>query len=142
MRTVLIAVMLLLAAPLLAQNYGTSYNPDDYVPYFPGTIQTPEIQLGSDLEPSIVKVPPVVVQESTGGIATGSATPISNATPASTGLLASRHFDYIVSPLDEDIIPGSMEDTTISLGDYARQLRAQKQNGALPGAMAKPGESR
>ena len=60
---------------------------------------------------------------------------VSNATPASTELLSTRHFDYIVSPVVK-VVPGSMEDTSISLGDYARQLRAEKQNKPSPNAMA------
>jgi hypothetical protein len=127
MRSLLISVALLLAAPLFAQNS-----------YSPGVVQTPKIQLGTDLEPSIVTVPPVVVDESaTQPLATTG----SNAGPASTELLASRHFDYIVSPIEE-IVPGSMEDTSISLGDYARQLRAEKRNKPSPDAMAQPAESK
>jgi len=65
----------------------------------------------------------------------------SNAPPASTQLLASRHFDFITSPLDA-ITPGSMADTSVSLGEYARRLRMQRQAKATakptPNAMAKP----
>jgi hypothetical protein len=134
MRSLLISAALLLAAPLFAQNAytypGSAYNP--------GAVQTPKIQLGTDLEPSVVTVPPVVVDESaTQPLAlTGS-----NAAPASTELLATRHFDYIVSPV-EQIVPGSMEDTSISLGDYARQLRAEKHNKPSPDAMARPEEAK
>jgi hypothetical protein len=130
MRTLLIAVTLLLAAPLLAQN-------SDY-PYAPGNIETPHVQLGSASEPSIVRVSPVVVEETAGEPAEAR---VSNATPASTELLASRHFDYLVSPVNK-IVPGSMEDTSISLGDYARQLRAEKSHAPMPDAMAHPTESR
>ncbi len=133
MRSLLIAVVLLLAAPLFAQNTGYSENG-----YSPGVIQTPKIQLGTDLEPSVVTVPPVVVDES----ATQPLAPtVSNATPASTELLSTRHFDYIVSPVTE-IVPGSMADTSISLGDYARQLRAEKHNKPSPDAMAQPAEAK
>jgi hypothetical protein len=129
-----ISVALLLAVPLLAQNPYTY--PESA--YTPGVIQTPKIQLGTDLEPSIITVPPVVVEDS----ATEPLAPTgSNAAPASTALLATRHFDYIVSPLDQ-IVPGSMEDTSISLGDYARQLRAEKRNKPSPDAMAQPTESK
>jgi hypothetical protein len=133
MRSLFIAVVLLLAATLFAQNTGYSENG-----YSPGVIQTPKIQLGTDLEPSIVTVPPVVVDES----GTQPLAPtVSNATPASTELLSTRHFDYIVSPVTE-IVPGSMADTSISLGDYARQLRAEKHNKPSPDAMAQPADSR
>ena len=129
----LIAAALLLAAPLLAQNYGyvtlTMATPPAYV-------ETPKIQLGSglralrhhrsarrrgrDLRPSLLD------------------SRVSNATPASTELLSTRHFDYIISPVDK-IVPGSMEDTSISLGDYARQLRAESKQPS-PNAMAQPAE--
>ncbi len=133
MRSLLIAVVLLLAAPLFAQNTGYSENG-----YSPGVIQTPKIQLGTDLEPSVVTVPPVVVDES----ATQPLAPtVSNATPASTELLSTRHYDYLVSP-ETEIVPGSMADTSISLGDYARQLRAEKHNKPSPDAMAQPAEAK
>jgi len=134
MRGLLICVALLLAAPLIAQNDASPYSyPENG--YTPGVIQTPKIQLGTDLEPSIVTVPPVVVDES----GTQPLAPtISNAVPASTALLSTRHFDYIVSP--EKVVPGSMADTSISLGDYARQLRAEKHNQPSPDSMAKPAE--
>jgi hypothetical protein len=88
--------------------------------------------------PSVVQVPPVLIEEEG---ASSYAPGVGNTTPASTDLLASRHFDYIVSPLD-NIVPGSMEDTSISLGDYARQFRAGKTHAPTPDAMARPAESR
>jgi hypothetical protein len=133
MRSFLIAVTLLLAAPLLAQydSAGTG------IPYSPGAIQTPHYHLGSGGEPSVMTIPPVVLEdgnvspyESEGG----------NAPPASTTLLATRHFDFIVSP--DKVVPGSMEDTSISLGDYARQLRAAKSAAPTPDSMARPLDSR
>jgi hypothetical protein len=109
------------------------------VPY--ESIYTPEIHLGSATEPSTITVPPVVE------VTSQPAEPqVSNAPPASTALLATRHFDFITSPLDE-VTPGSMEDTSISLGDFARRLRAQRQQAAAnrtaptttnPHSMAQP----
>jgi hypothetical protein len=99
------------------------------------SIYTPEIHLGSATTPSTITVPPVVE--------IGNPLPqfVSQAPPASTELLATRHFEYIVSPL-QGIAPGSMADTSISLGEYARQLRARKEQAAKagkpPDAMAKP----
>jgi hypothetical protein len=123
---------LLFAPVLCAQNVPV-------VPY--ESIYTPEIHLGSATEPSTITVPPVVE------LTSQPAEPqVSNAPPASTTLLATRHFDFITSPLDE-ITPGSMADTSISLGDFARQLRAQRQQAAAnrttpattnPRSMAQP----
>jgi len=134
MRGLLISAALLLAAPLMAQN-SNSYPDSDYSP---GIIKTPKIQLGTGFEPSVITVPPVVVDLSN---TQPLALTESNAAPASTAFLATRHFDYIVAPA-QGIIPGSMEDTSISLGDYARQLRAEKRNKPSPDAMAQPAESR
>ena len=44
-----------------------------------------------------------------------------------TALLALRNFDFVISPIHE-FAPGSMEDLSISLGEYARQIRAQRKN--------------
>jgi hypothetical protein len=64
---------------------------------------------------------------------------VSNAPPASTELLATRHFDYIVSPLELGFdLHGNMSDTSVSLGEYARQLRAQKQKDSLPNSVEHP----
>jgi hypothetical protein len=134
MRGILIAVSVLLAAPLAAQNV----SPYSGSAYTPGNITTPKIQLGSDIQPSVIQIAPVVVDESPGVAPEAGA---SNATPASTELLSTRHFDYIVSPV-QDIVRGSMEDASISLGDYARRLRAEKQTRPSPDAMAQPAESR
>lgn len=102
-----------------------------------GSIRTPEIQLGSDITPTVITVPPVI--EVSGPPAEPR---VSNAPPASTKELATRHFDFIVSPIAQNYSTrGSMEDTSISLGEYARQLRAQKQaevHRATPDAMAQP----
>jgi hypothetical protein len=132
MSRMLLITALMYAPVLCAQNIPV-------IPY--ESIYTPEIHLGSATEPSTITVPPVVE------VTSQPAEPqVSNAPPASTALLATRHFDFITSPLDE-VTPGSMEDTSISLGDYARQLRAQRQQAAAnrtapattnPHSMAEP----
>jgi hypothetical protein len=132
MSRILLITALLFVPALCAQNIPV-------VPY--GSIYTPEIHLGSGTEPSTITVPPVVK------VTSQPAEPqASNAPPANTSLLATRHFDFITSPLDT-ITPGSMEDTSISLGDYARQVRAQRQQAAAnrtappttnPHSMAQP----
>jgi hypothetical protein len=115
-------VALLFTSSLLAQN--------------PGYVYTPEVHLGSATEPSTITVPPVV--EVNGS---PSEPEVSNAPPASTELLSTRHFDFIVSPIaPSPATRGSMADTSISLGEYARQLRAQKQ--ASPPAIASPADSK
>jgi hypothetical protein len=119
-----------LAAPLLAQS-SSAYT----VPLTPGTLYAPEIHLGSATEPSTITAPPIEEIP-----ATPTQPYVSNAPPASTELLATRHFDFVTSP--EKVVPGSMEDTSISLGEYARQLRAEKQMqrtpSATPNAIASP----
>jgi hypothetical protein len=119
-------------APLFAQNQETiTVAPPD----IPATIYTPEIQLGSADRPAVVTEPPVIEQ-----ISVPTEEPReSNATPASTELLSTRHFDFITSPMA--VRPGSMEDTSISLGEYARQLRAQRQKSPTPNAIANPSDS-
>jgi hypothetical protein len=127
-RTVLIAA-LLFASPLLAQDSETrTYLP----PGAPAMVYTPEIQLGSATVPSTVTVPPIEQ------IIPNASEYVSNAPPASTALLSMRHFDFVVAPMRQ-ALPGSMEDTSISLGEYARQLRAEKQKSLLnPDAIAQP----
>ena len=134
MRGYLISAAFLLAAPLLAQNSGYSYTYSDNA-YTPGNITTPRIRLGSGSQPPVIDVSPVVVDESP--VPSSSIPMVSNAMPASTELLSARHFDYIVAPVLK-VEPGSMEDTSFSLGDYARQLRAERQNKPSPNAMANP----
>jgi len=126
-RTVLIAAFSMFACALMAQN-----SP----PLSYGSIRTAEIQLGSGTTPTVITVPPVV--EVSGSRAEEAQ--VGNAPPASTEQLAMRHFDFIASPV-ASFSPGSMADTSISLGEYARQLRAQKQAElpmTAPGAMAQP----
>lgn len=136
--TRLLLIAALLVAPALFGQ--TTIYPYPYVVPYP-SLYTPEIQLGSATQPSTITVPPVI--EVPGGeLPTQQPEPqVSNAPPASTAQLSTRHFDFIVSPLDK-ITPGSMEDTSFSLGEYARQLRAKKQAAAdgkaPPGAMTQP----
>jgi hypothetical protein len=105
------------------------------------SIRTPEIQLGSGTAPTTITAPPVIEISSL-----PSEPQVSNASPADTELLAGRHFDFIVSPIAEfPWTRGNMADTSISLGEYARQLRAQKPsatNQAFPNAIAQPADSR
>jgi hypothetical protein len=130
-RNVLIAAAFLFAPLLFAQTTQT-------VPY--SSIYTPEIHLGSATEPSTITVPPMIVVPSQ-----SPESQPGNAPPASTALLATRHFDFITSPLNQTI-RGSLADHSISLGEYARQLRAQKQAKAAtkptPNAMAQPTKSK
>ena len=133
-RTVLIAA-LWLASPLLAQTSGTATGTTYLPPGAPALVYTPEIRLGSATEPSIVTVPPI--EEVTPNPPEDY---VSNAPPASTALLSTRHFDFITAPMAE-ALPGSMEDTSVSLGEYARQLRAEKEKSLLPStpnAIAQP----
>jgi hypothetical protein len=101
---------LLIASPLYAQ--------------YPGIIYTPEIHLGSATEPSTITVPPIEFVP--GGAVYESH--VSEATPADTEFLAQRHWDFITSPMSGVAFwsQGSMADSSISLGEYARALRAQK----------------
>jgi hypothetical protein len=131
-RTLLIAALFIFTSALTAQNTPT-------ITY--GSITTPQIQLGSDTTPTIITVPPVV---EVSGAPSEAEPRVSNAPPASTALLATRHFDFIVSPI-APFTRGSMEDSSISLGEYARQLRAQKRavaTTANPNAMAQPATPR
>jgi hypothetical protein len=126
MKSSVIAAVLLSASSVGAQS----------VPVFPyGPLYTPEIHLGSATTPSTITEAPVVVV-----VRGQDAEPvISNAPPASTELLATRHFDFIVSSALELISPqGNMTDNSISLGEYSRQLRAQKQKKSAPGPAARP----
>ena len=59
-------------------------------------VYTPEIRLGSATEPSIVTVPPI--EEVTPNPPEEH---VSNAPPASTELLSTRHFDFITAPMAE-----------------------------------------
>jgi hypothetical protein len=105
----IIATALMLATPLFGQT--------------PVSIYTPEIHIGSATTPSTITVPPVL--EISGELA---APRVSEAPPASTELLATRHFDFVVSPVQGiQFSPrGSISDHSISLGEYARQLRAER----------------
>jgi hypothetical protein len=136
-RPLLIAV--LLSAPVL-----TAQVIAPYATY--GAIRTPQIRLGSNTTPSIINVPPVVEVSGVEGFDVPADSQVSNAPPASTELLATRHFDFVVSPLESVFSPqGNMADSSISLGEYARQLRALKHAApaqALPDEMAPPAKPR
>ena len=129
----LVLVVLIFSAPLPAQVYGTApstgtygtygiYAPGFYAPGYLGPIVgTPEIHLGSATEPSIVRIPPVIME-----------TPLPRfeapeyaASEGVTTAAMPRAFDFVVSPVGA-YYPGSMDDSSVSLGDYARQLRSQK----------------
>lgn len=132
-RTLLIA-SLLLAPPLTAQVI------TPYVTF--GSIRTPQIQMGSNTTPTIINVPPVVEISGVQGFDVPAEAQVSYAPPARTELLATRHFDFVVSLVESRYSPqGNMADTSINLGEYARQLRAQKQaktTPPTPGSMAQP----
>jgi len=114
------AVALLSSAPLQAQAYGV---------YAPGLV-TPEIHLGSADEPTVVKVPPVVVQQP--GLAPYGAAPEEfQPEEQSAEPMPALAFDYLVSPTSE-FFPGSIADNSVSLGEYARELRAHKGEGPPP----------
>jgi hypothetical protein len=107
-----------------------------YSPYLPGIVKTPEIQLGDGNRPSVVNVPPVVVVSQ--GVDSydewapeeGTAQPYAPPPPAGAppgmapGMGGPYFFDYLVSPVGY-CLPGSMEDSSISLGEYARELRSR-----------------
>ena len=129
---VLVLVVIAFSAPLPAQmqtygvgsdgNYGI-YAPGFYAPgYYGPIVGTPEIHLGSATEPSIVRIPPVIVQtplprfERQAGYA--------ETEPVTTAAMQGG-FDFLVSPVGA-LYPGSMDDSSVSLGDYARQIRSQK----------------
>ncbi len=130
--SVLVAFVMVFSAPSPAQmptygygsygNYGI-YAPGFYAPGYSGPIvETPEIHLGSATEPSIVRIPPVITQ-----------TPLPrfelpagyDETEAVTTAAMPGYFEFIVSPAGA-YYPGSMDDGSVSLGEYARQLRSQK----------------
>jgi len=114
---------LLLAAPSMAQGgYGYGYGAN-----VPSSAPAAPLEYASEPESdSSIELPP-----------TGY--------PYNLQLLATRHFDFLVWPVIKPA-PGSMDDTSISLGEYARRLRAEKQEAAKPapahpGAMAEPSEA-
>lgn len=118
---VLACIVLLLSAPMSAQ----------YVPYLPGVVKTPEVHLGTGDQPSVVNVPPVVVVDQ--GVDSYNpevgepfyAPPLPAEPYADEmGMAEAPYFDYLISPVAE-FAPGSMEDTSVSLGEYARELRSR-----------------
>jgi len=122
---VLVLIVIAVSAPSAAQTYGYGdggYPPGFYTPGYYGPI-TPEIHLGSATEPSVIRVPPVFVQTpgpdfEFPGYAESENEPMANA--AMPG-----YFDFLVSPVGA-FYPGSMSDSSVSLGDYAREIRSQK----------------
>lgn len=129
MRLVPLIAALLFAMPLAAQIYEA--------PWSPGNIYTPEIRLGSATVPSTVTVPPVELITPFPPEAYFPPEPYASyPPPADTDLLATRHFDYLISPVAE-FFPGSMQDTSISLGEYCRRLRKQHAS-ANPNVIPQP----
>jgi hypothetical protein len=112
-------------APLRAQVYTI---------YPPGIIKTPHVHLGSDTDPSqpsVVEIPPAVVEQpglppNYGPDEYGPEEYEAEAPP-----YPPMSFDYLVAPTGE-FFPGSMADTSISLGEYARELRSHKGEGPPP----------
>ncbi len=104
----------------------------------PSTLHVPEAHPGSPAKPSTVAVPHAAKQLESGSRLLPETSP---AAPASTELLATRHFDFIVSPIAPAPSPrGTMADSSISLGEYARRLRAGKRRTAgntAPNSMAR-----
>ena len=117
----LVLVVVAFTLPSSAQMYGYGNYAGFYDPFY-GPIMTPEIHLGSATEPSLVRLPPVFV-----------ATPLPGfpgeygETEPGDMTAAAMHggFDYLVSPVGAYYF-GSMDDSSVSLGDYAREIRSQK----------------
>lgn len=110
----LFGIVLLLSAPLLGQTYSI---------YVPGLVQTPQIHLGIAGEPSVIAIPPVIAVQP--GLPIGP--PLGDFEPQPEPEM----FDYLVDPSGA-LFPGSMADASISLGEYARELRAHKGEGPPP----------
>lgn len=123
--------VLLFAAPLLYPQSDATYIP--LPPGVPGVVYTPQIQLGSVDRPAIVTVQPIIQRV----LGLEPEPQESNAIPASTELLSTRHFDFVAAPFSV-AQPGSMGDTSISLGEYARKLRAERQNQPKPDVITNP----
>ena len=131
--SLLVVLVMIFSAPAPAQmptygygsygNYGI-YSPGFYAPgYYGPIVGTPEIHLGSATEPSIVRIPPVIVQTALPRFETPEYA--ANETGPVTTAAMRGYFEYIVSPAGA-YYPGSMDDSSVSLGEYARQLRSQK----------------
>ena len=126
--TVLVLAVLAVSVPSAAQTNGTFgaygiYAPGFYAPgYYGPIVGTPEIHLGSATEPSIVRIPPVIVQTPLPRFELPAEYP--EAEPVTTAEMRGG-FDYLVSPVGA-YFSGSMDDSSVSLGEYARQLRSQK----------------
>ena len=128
--TAVLVLVVIVSTPSPAQmngTYGTYgiYAPGFYAPgYYGPIVGTPEIHLGSATEPSIVRVPPVIVETPLPRFELP-AEPMEGEYAPSTTAAMYGGFDYLVSPMAE-LYPGSMGDNSISLGEYARELRSQK----------------
>lgn len=131
---VLVLVVMVFSAPSPAQmqtygygsdgNYGI-YAPGFYAPgYYGPIVGTPEIHLGSATEPSIVRIPPVIVQTPLPRFELPAEYYGDETQPVTTAAMQGNYFDFIVAP--GGLNPGSMDDNSVSLGDYARQIRSQK----------------
>jgi hypothetical protein len=130
--TAVLVLVVLVSAPSPAQmsgaygtgSYGTYgiYAPGFYAPgYYGPIVGTPEIHLGSATEPSIVRIPPVIVQTP---LPRFEAPEYAESEPVTAAAMRGG-FDFVVSPVGA-YYPGSMDDSSVSLGEYARQLRSQK----------------
>lgn len=96
MRGLIISAALLVAVPLCAQSSSNRYSYSDNA-YTPGNITTPKIQLGSDIQPSVISVAPVVVDERVPAYLPnpGSATPFPpapNCSPPATSTTSYRRW--------------------------------------------------
>ena len=148
MSRILLIAALLIASPLLAQTSGDLSAPVTHLGS--ATLSTTAPQTSVPLTPEA----PAEAQPVTNVPAThlGSATPSptvpetpvetpslddrgSNAILASSSQLAARRFELSdVSYAPGALVRGDMADTSISLGDYARNLRDQKHKTNAPAA--------
>jgi hypothetical protein len=112
--------VLLAPPPMRAQAYAA---PGYYV-------ETPEVHLGSATEPSVLQIPPLLIEQPGLPIPPP---PLADEYESANQppMCAPAQFDYLVAPTGE-LFPGSMADSSISLGEYARELRSHKGEGPPP----------